>query len=33
MDSPIKQAGQSEVTVKLFSEVSAKLKVMVTVEA
>ncbi|HIU26301.1 MAG TPA: 50S ribosomal protein L9 [Candidatus Copromorpha excrementigallinarum] len=32
MDSPIKQEGQSHVTVKLFSEVSADLKVSVTIE-
>ena len=31
MSSPIKQAGQSTVTIKLFSEVSAELKVNVTV--
>ncbi|MCI6820110.1 MAG: 50S ribosomal protein L9 [Clostridiales bacterium] len=31
MSSPIKQAGQSIVTIKLFSEVSAELKVNVTV--
>ena len=31
MDGPIKQAGVSTVTVKLFPEVSAKLKVKVTV--
>ena len=31
MSSPIKQAGQTTVTVKLFTEVSAELKVNVTV--
>ena len=31
MSSPIKQAGQNTVTIKLFSEVSAELKVNVTV--
>ena len=31
MSAPIKQAGQSTVTIKLFSEVSAELKVNVTV--
>lgn len=31
MPGPIKQAGKSEVTVKLFPEVSAKMKVNVTV--
>ena len=31
MSSPIKQAGQNTVTIKLFSEVSADLKVNVTV--
>lgn len=31
MSSPIKQAGQSTVTIKLFTEVSAELKVNVTV--
>ena len=31
MSSPIKQAGQSTVTIKLFSEVSAELIVNVTV--
>lgn len=31
MSSPIKQAGQSTVAIKLFSEVSAELKVNVTV--
>ena len=31
MSSPIKQAGRSTVTIKLFSEVSAELKVNVTV--
>ena len=31
MSSPIKQAGQSTVTIKLFSEVSAELKINVTV--
>ncbi len=31
MSSPIKQAGQSTVTIKLFQEVSAELKVNVTV--
>ena len=31
MPGPIKQTGDSEVTVKLFSEVSAKMKVTVTV--
>ena len=31
MDGPIKQAGDTEVTIKLFSEVTATLKVSVTV--
>lgn len=31
LDAPIKQTGDTEVTVKLFSEVSAKLKVSVTI--
>ena len=31
MDGPIKQAGETEVTVKLFTEVSAKLKVNVVI--
>ncbi len=32
MDGPIKQAGDSTVTLKLFQDVSAKLKVNVTIE-
>ena len=32
MDGPIKQAGDTEVVLKLFQEVSARLKVSVTVE-
>ena len=32
MDGPIKQAGDTEVVLKLFQDVSAKLKVNVTVE-
>ena len=32
MEGPIKQAGESEVTLKLFQDVSAKLKVRVSIE-
>lgn len=32
MKTPIKQAGETEVTLKLFTEISAQLKVSVTIE-